>query len=102
MALILSNTETPILIAGTTTELPEVYTRLEFACRPNGITMEIAFATYENASMYASGSRIATNITVSNHVADIDPLTQTQTVVAAHALAKTHYEGLGYTAVIDL
>jgi len=102
MALILSNTETPILIAGTTTELPEVYTRLEFGCRPNGITMEIAFATYENASMYASGSRIATNIPVSNHVADIDPLTQTQTVAAAHELAKTHYEENGYTVVIDL
>ena len=64
--------------------------------------MEIAFATYENAAMYASGSRIATNIPVSNHVANIDPLTQTQTVVAAHELAKTHYEEKGYTVVIDL
>ena len=102
MALILSNTETPILISGTTIELPQVYTRLEFGCRPNGITIEIAFSTYENAAMYASGSQIATNIPISNYTGDIDPLTQVQSVESAHELAQTDYEGLGYTAVIDL
>ena len=102
MALILSNTETPILISGTTIELPTVYTRLEFGCRPNGITMEIAFSTYENAAMYQSGSQIATNIPISNYTGDIDPLTQVQSVQSAHELAKTWYESLGYIVTIDL
>jgi hypothetical protein len=102
MALILSNTKTPILISGTTTELPQVYTRLEFGCRPNGITMEIAFSTYENAAMYQANNRIATNIPVPNYIGDIDPLTQVQSVESAHELAQAYYEDLGYTAVIDL
>jgi len=102
MALILSNTETPIVIAGTTIELPQVYTRLEFTCRPNGITIETAFSTYENSTMYQLGNRVQTNIPISNYTADIDPLTQVQSVESAHELAKTYYEGLGYTVVIDL
>jgi hypothetical protein len=102
MALILSNIETPITVSGTTIELPEVYNRLEFGCRSNGITMEIAFSTYENSAMYQSGSMVQTNVPITNYTADIDPLTQVQSVESAHELAKTYYEGLGYTVVIDL
>jgi hypothetical protein len=102
MALILSNTETPITISGTTTELPTVYTRLEFGCRPNGTTMEIAFSTYEDAAMFQSGSMIHTNVPLANYTGDIDPLTQIQSVESAHALAKTHFEDLGYTVTVDL
>ena len=102
MALILSNTKTPILISGTTTELPQVYNRLEFGCRSNGITMEIAFSTYESAAMYQSRSMVQTNVPITNHTADIDSTTQVQSVAAAHALAKTYYEGLGYTVTVDL
>jgi hypothetical protein len=102
MALILSNTKTPILISGTTTELPQVYNRLEFGCRSNGITMEIAFSTYENSTMYQSGSMVQTNVPITNYTADIDPLTQVQSVAAAHELAKTHFEDLGYTVTVDL
>jgi hypothetical protein len=102
MALILSNTETPITVSGTTIELPEVYNRLEFGCRSNGITMEIAFSTYENSTMYQSGSMIHTNVPLANYTGDIDPLTQVQSVESAHALAKTHFENLGYTVTVDL
>jgi hypothetical protein len=102
MALILSNTETPIMVSGTTTELPQVYNRLEFGCRPNGTTMEIAFSTYESAAMYQSGSMVQTNVPITNHTADIDSTTQVQSVESAHALAKTYYEGLGYIVTVDL
>jgi hypothetical protein len=102
MALILSNTETPITVSGTTIELPTVYIRLEFGCRPNGTTMEIAFSTYEDAAMFQSGSMIHTNVPLANCTKDIDPLTQVQSVESAHALAKTYYEGLGYTVTVDL
>jgi hypothetical protein len=52
--------------------------------------------------MYQLGNRVQTNIPISNYTADIDPLTQVQSVESAHELAKTYYEGLGYTVVIDL
>jgi hypothetical protein len=103
MALIITpTTEKLIYVQGTTIELPQVYNRLEFGCRPNGIAMEIAFYTYENRTAYEAGSTLPTDIPTGNLNADIDPLTQTQSVDAAHELAKTYYEGLGYEVVIDL
>ena len=102
MALILYNTENPIIISGTEIQLPQIYVRLEFSCRPNGITIETAFSTYENKSMYNVGNMILTNIPTVNYTANIDPLTQIQSVETSHELSKTYYESLGYTVVIDL
>jgi hypothetical protein len=102
MALILSNPTNPILIAGTTVELPNIYVRIEFGCRKNGTTIECAFATYENKTMYESGNMIQTNVPVMNHSGEIDLETQIQSVESAHAVAKTHYEDMGYDVVIDL
>ncbi len=102
MALILSNPTNPITVAGTTIELTEVYNRLEFGCRSNGITMEIAFSIYENKMQYEAGNRVQTNIPVHNFNGDINPLTQVQSVESAHELAKAYYEDLGYTVVIEL
>jgi hypothetical protein len=103
MALIIKpTTEKLIYVQGTTIELPQVYNRLEFGCRPNGIAMEIAFYTYETLEAYEAGSSVPTDIPTGNLNADIDPLTQTQSVEAAHELAKTYYEDLGYEVTIDL
>jgi len=102
MALILSNPTNPITVSGTTIELSQVYNRLEFSCRSNGITIENAFSIYENKSMYEVGNRVQTNIPTQNFTADIDPLTQVQSVESAHELAKSYYESLGYTVVIEL
>lgn len=103
MALIITpTTEKKIYVQGTTIELSSVYNRLEFGCRPNGTTMEIAFYTYADRTAFESGSYLPTDLPVGNLNKDIDPLTQVQSVQSAHELAKTWYESLGYNVVIDL
>jgi hypothetical protein len=103
MALIITPTEEKkIYVQGTTIELPQVYNRLEFGCRPNGIAMEIAFYTYETLEAYTSGLSVPTDIPTGNLNKDIDPLTQVQSVNSAHELAKTYYEDLGYSVTIQL
>lgn len=103
MALIITPTQDKkIHIQGTTIEIPQVYTRIEFGCRPNGITMELAFYTYADRAAYESGNHLPTDLPTGNLTKDIDPLTQTQSVESAHELAKTWYEEQGYDVIIDL
>lgn len=103
MALIISpTTEQKIHIQGTTIELPSVYTRLEFGCRSNGITMEIAFYTYADHASYLAGSSLPTDLITTNLTQDINPTTQTQGLAAAHELAKAWFEGQGYQVSINL
>ena len=103
MALIIQPTQDKkIYIQGTSIELPQVYNRLEFGCRPNGITMEIAFYTSVDYASYRSGSFVLTTVPTNNITRNIDPLTQVQDVYSAHSLAKTWYEEQGYEVTIDL
>lgn len=103
MALIITpTTEQKIYIQGTTVELNQIYNRLDFVCRPNGVTMEIGFTTYIDRTMFANQTPILTNLPTRILVTDIDPLTQSQSVQSAHELAKTWYESLGYVVTIDL
>jgi len=103
MALIITpTTEQKIHIQGTTIEVNQIYNRLEFVCRPNGITMEISFNTYLDKSMYFNQTPILTDLPTRRLLVDIDPLTQIQGVQSAHDLAKFWYESLGYSVTIDL
>lgn len=103
MALIIKPTQDKkIHVQGTEIELPQVYNRIEFGCRPNGITMEMAFYTYANSTAYASGSMLPSDIPTQNLVTDIDPETQVQGLEAAHDLSKTYYTDLGYDVEIKL
>lgn len=103
MALIITPTTNNLIhVQGTAIELSSVYNRLEFGCRPNGVTMEIAFYTYADHNSFLSGSYLPTDLPMGNIVQDIDPLTQTQDLNAAHELAKTYYENFGYNVRIDL
>jgi hypothetical protein len=103
MALIITpTTEQKIYVQGTTIELPQVYNRLEFLCRSNGITMEVTFATYADHIAYTMQSRVPTDLPTRTLVRDIDILTQVQGMESAHQLAKAWYESLGYTVTIDL
>jgi hypothetical protein len=103
MALIITpTTEKKILVQGTSIELSSVYNRLEFGCRPNGTTMEVAFYTYADHAAYLNGDSLPTDLPVGNLTADINPLTQTQDLNAAHAIAKAYYESLGFIVSIDL
>jgi hypothetical protein len=103
MALIITPTEEKkIHVQGTEIELQSVYNRIEFGCRPNGLTIELAFYTYADRVSYEAGLYLPTDLPIGNLTQDIDPLTQTQSVEAAHELAKTWYEEQGYTVTIDL
>ena len=103
MALIItSTTNNPIHVQGTSIELSSVYTRLEFGCRPNGTTMEIAFYTYADRAAFLAGSNLPTDLPISNLTQDIDPATQTQGLDAAHELAKAWFESLGYQVSIEM
>jgi hypothetical protein len=103
MALIITPTqEKKIHVQGTEIELPQVYNRLEFGCRPNGKSMEIAFYTYADKAAYEAGLCLPTDLPIGNLTRDIDLETQTQSVEAAHELAKTWYEELGYEVEINL
>lgn len=102
MALIITPTqEKKIHVQGTDIELQSVYNRIEFGCRPNGITMEIAFYTYADKTSYEAGLHLPTDLPTSNLTLDIDPLTQTQSVESAHELAKAYYEEQGYVCTIS-
>lgn len=103
MALIITPTlEQKIYIQGTSVELNQVYNRLNFVCRPNGITMEIGFTIYLDKTMFLNQTPLLTNLNTNVIIVDIDPLTQSQSVQTAHELAKTWYESLGYGVIIDL
>ena len=103
MALIISSTTNNLIhVQGTATELASVYNRLEFKCLSNGITMEIAFQTYADHAEYLNNNVLLTDLPYINVIADIDPVTQTQDLTAAHELAKAHFETLGYNVSIDL
>ena len=103
MALIITpTTEKKIHVQGTTIELSSVYNRLEFGCRPNGTSMEVAFYTYADHASFMEGNSVPTDLPTGNLNGDIDPQTQSQGLTAAHELAKTWYESLGYNVTIDL
>jgi len=102
MALIItSTTNNQIHVRGTAIELASVYNRLEFGCRPNGTTMEIAFYTYADHAGYIAGNSLPTDLPTGNLTVEIDLATQTQDLAAAHELAKAHFETLGYIVSID-
>jgi hypothetical protein len=103
MALIITpTTEQKIYVQGTTIELTSVYNRLEFSCRSNGVSMEVAFSTYVDYDAYVARNLVPTDLPTGNLVRDIDPVTQVQGLQSAHELAKAWYESLGYTVTIDL
>jgi hypothetical protein len=64
--------------------------------------MEIAFYTYADKTAYEAGSYLPTDLPVGGITRDIDLETQTQSVEAAHELAKEYYEEQGYVCMIDL
>lgn len=103
MALIITPTETKkIYVQGTDIELQSTYVRLEFGCKPNGITMEIAFYTYANHDAFISNNYLPTTLPIGNIVKDINVAIQTQGLQAAHELSKTWFEECGYNVTVDL
>ena len=102
MALIIKATEDKkINIAGTELQLPEVYARLEFVGRADGLSLEVASATYTSKATFEQGKPVFTDLPSGNVNATIEP-SEEQSLDTAHKYAKMAYEQLGFDVVIDL
>ena len=97
MGLLVSATaDKKILIKGTEIELPSVYVRLEYAGRANGITLEIAAATYASHEAYKDGAgAIFTDVQQGAFSIELVDA-QTQDLTSAELYSKLAFEQMGY------
>lgn len=97
MGLLVKSTETSkIIITGTSIELPEVYCRIEFAGRANGITLEIAALNYASKIAFKEGANaISTNVPNGNFTVELQE-GQKQTIETALAYTQLALEQAGY------
>ena len=85
-----------ILIQGTEIELPSVYVRLEYAGRANGVTLEIAAATYASHEAYKDGAgAIFTDVQQGAFSVELVDA-QMQDLSSAELYSKLAFEQLGY------
>ena len=98
MGLLVSATaEKKILIKGTEIELPSVYVRLEYAGRANGVTLEIAAATYASHEAYKDGAgAIFTDVQQGAFSVELTE-GQPQDLTSAELYSKLAFEQMGYT-----
>lgn len=100
MGLIIKSTEkTPILITGTDIKIPEVYGRVEFAGRIDGITLDISVYTYASIYAFMEGKNIYTSVRTDAFSVSIDK-TEIQSLDTALKYAQSAYESLGYEVSI--
>ena len=97
MGLLVSATaEKKISIQGTEIKLKSVYVRLEYAGRANGVTLEIAAATYASHEAYKDGAgAIFTDVQQGAFSVELEP-TQMQDLTSAELYSKLAFEQLGY------
>jgi hypothetical protein len=93
--------EKSILISGTEIPLTEVYGRLEFVGRANGLTLEIATGTYVSKTTYEEGKLLFTDIPSGNINVNLE-IDEEQSLETAHKYAKIAYEQLGYEVLINI
>jgi hypothetical protein len=98
MGLLVSATiSKKILIKGTEIELPSVYVRLEYAGRANGVTLEIAAATYASHEAYKDGAgAIFTDVQQGAFSVELEK-GQMQDLTSAELYSKLAFEQLGYS-----
>lgn len=101
MGLIITPNEKPITISGTSLTLDSTYARIIFTANPDGLQIVIGYEIFASKQMWIDGKIIATDIPINNFTAQIDPLTQEQSISVALEFAKQGFEQLGYTATID-
>ena len=97
MGLLVSATaEKKILIKGTEIELPSVYVRLEYSGRANGVTLEIAAATYASHEAYKDGAgAIFTDVQQGAFSVELVDA-QMQDLSSAELYSKLAFEQMGY------
>ena len=100
MGLLVKSTETAkIIITGTTIEMPEVYCRIEFAGRANGITLEIASSNYASKLAFKEGANaISTNVPNGAFSVELQE-GEKQTIEMALAYTQYALEQAGYEVI---
>ena len=100
--LVNATAEKKILIQGTEIEIPNVYVRLEYAARANGITLEIAITTYASKQAYKDGAgAIFTDVQQGAFVVELQE-GQAQDLTSAELYSKLGLEDLGYAVEIEV
>lgn len=106
MALIITaQNDAKLIISGTTTELPSIYSRIEFACPKNGASMQGALYNYVAKTDYEANpsSILKLNDFISNYRVDIDTATEQQSLLTGSEKIKEQIEALGYSVqIVDL
>jgi len=101
MGLIVKSTQDKkILISGTTIEIPEIYCRVEFAGRMDGITLEVAASFYASKQTFELHQLIYTDIALSTFSVQLQPSEQ-QTVDTALYYTQQVLTQMGYDAAIE-
>ena len=97
MGLLVSATaEKKILIQGTAIELPNVYVRVEYAGRANGITLEIAASIYASHEAFKDGAgAIFTDVQQGAFSVELVDA-QMQDLSSAELYSKLAFEQMGY------
>jgi hypothetical protein len=103
MGLIIKSTEEKkVTIQGTDIDLPQVYGRLEFAGRADGVTIEVAVSTYASKQAFKEGASVlSTSVQQGSFTTELKD-GESQSVETAHAYAKQAFEQLGFNVEIDL
>jgi hypothetical protein len=101
MGLIINKTtEKSILISGTDYEINNVYARIEFAVRMDGITLEIGCIIYASKQAYLENKPIFTDIPNNAFAVTLLP-NEVQDLNTALNYAKQYFDNLGYNTEID-
>lgn len=94
--LVKSTEETKIIIAGTTTEISEVYCRIEFMCRLRGKSLEITSSNYKSKEAFKEGiNEISTNVPNLCFTVELQE-GETQSIETALAYTQIVLEQAGY------
>lgn len=96
-----STQQKTIMISGTEIPLTEVYGRLEFVGRANGLSLEIATGTYISKTTYEEGKLLYTDIPSGNINATLE-IGEEQSLDTAYKYSKIAYEQLGYEVIINV
>jgi len=92
-----------LTVSGTTTELTDVYARIEFALPKTGESMQGALYLYQDKAKYEAepGSLLKLDNLATNYTALIDIATETQSLQIGHDKIKEDLEAAGYTVTIE-
>ena len=106
----ITSTETAkVTFKGTSVELTDVLTRLEFTAPKDGKSLQVALYVYEDLGAFEADPKNTISVDGFQSSAkwydlanDVEPVTyKEQTITVAHDEVKAYLEGLGFTAVIS-